>query len=120
MVELPDNFIGFFGCTMKGGGHNLEPLNVRFYDVWGEWAAEFDSIAIMRRLRTDSFTLIMHKGVTIVGYPRSLEDHRGGSKTLFIWKGEHDAEQMVNKMKEFPDIYKIFQNLADEYLRKKL
>ena len=118
MVELPDNFVGFFGCTMRGGGHNLEPLSVWFYDVGGDWAAEFDSDAIMRHLRTDSFALIMYRGVTIVGYPRSLVDKRGGSKTLFIWKGEHDAEQMINKMKEFPDIYKIFQKLADEYLRK--
>lgn len=57
--------------------------------------------------------------VTIVGYPRSLADHRGGSKTLFFWKGRHTAEEMAHKMEEYPWVYEIFQTFANRIKPKK-
>lgn len=116
MVELPDNFIAYFG-TWGCAGHDLKPLNINFYDEGGDWAAEFDSYAVEKHLTYESFRLFHYKGVTIIGYPRSLDDHRGGSKSLFIVKGQHDADYMIEKMKEYPEVYKIFEKLADKYLR---
>lgn len=115
MEELPDGFVGYFG-TMGHPGHNLYPLNKWFYDKGGDWAALFDSEYIARQLTYDSFKLIHCEGVTIIGFPRSVDDDRGGSKSLFIVKGNHDGEYMVNKMKEYPEIYKIFTDLMKKYL----
>ena len=119
MTEMPDDFVGFFGCTHKGGGHNLESLSKWFHDTNGDWAAWLDSDDIMRRLRTDSFVMLYLNDVTIVGYPRSLVDHRGGSKTLFFWKGRHTAEEMAHKMEEYPWVYEIFQTFANRIKPKK-
>lgn len=119
MVELPDNFIAYFG-TWGCAGHDLKPLNINFYDEGGDWAAEFDSYAVMKHLTYESFRLFHYKGVTIIGYPRSLDDHRGGSKSLFIVKGQHDVDYMVERMKEYPEVYKIFTKLADKFLGKKI
>ena len=118
MKELPDNFIAYFG-TWGRPGHNLTPLNVNFYDEGGDWAAEFDSDAVMKFLSYESFSLFYYKGCTIIGYPRSVDDERGGSKSLFIAKGEHDDDYMVAKMKEYSDVYEIFSKLAEQYLGKK-
>ena len=119
MVDLPDNFVAYFGTSGYHSGHNLVPLEIAFYDKGGDWAAEFDSEAVMRYLTYDSFRLFYYKGVTIVGYPRSLDDHRSGSKSLFIVKGEHDADYMVAKMKEYPQVYRIFSRLAAKFLHKR-
>lgn len=73
----------------------------------------------MRRLRTDSIVMLYLNNVTIVGYPRSLVDQRGGSKTLFFWKGQHTTEEMVHKMKEYPWVYEIFQTFANSITPKK-
>lgn len=115
MENLPDDFVGYFG-TMGKAGHNLYPLNKYVYDKGGDWAAEFDGDAIMQQLDSKSFRLIYYKGVTIVGFPRSLDDKRPGSKSLFIVKGEHDSVTMVNKMKEYPEIYEIFTKLENKFL----
>jgi len=115
MENLPDDFIGYFG-TMGRSGHNLYPLNKYVYDKSGDWAAEFDSDAIMSQLDSKNFRLIHYKGVTIVGFPRSLDDERPGSKSLFIVKGELDGITMVNKMKEYPEIYEIFAKLENKFL----
>lgn len=115
MENLPDDFVGYFG-TMGDSGHNLYPLNKYVYDKGGDWAAEFDGNAIMQQLDSKSFRLIHYKGVTIVGFPRSLDDKRGCSKSLFIVKGNHNAEYMVEKMKEYPEIYDIFRKLEERFI----
>ena len=118
MKELPDNFVAYFG-TWGCAGHDLKPLSVNFYDDGGDWAAAFDSDAVMKNLSYETFRLFYFKGTTIVGYPRSLDDHRGGCKSLFIVKGEHEADYMVDRMKEYPDVYGIFKKLAEQYLGEK-
>jgi len=112
MEELPDNFVGYFG-TWGEPGHHLHPLSVWVTSSF--WSAELDGEEIDSMLVPKGFSVFEYKGVTILGIPHSLDDKRPGSKSLFIVKGKHDAEYMVEKMKEYPEIYDIFKKLAEKY-----
>lgn len=117
--NLPPNFVGYFG-TMGSAGHNLYVLNghkeLSNMDVF-DWAGEFDRDWIVALLSPSSFSVFYWKAadVTIVGYPRSLDDKRPGSKSLFILKGDftQNHDFILYIMKKFPEVYKIFEKLAD-------
>ena len=121
--ELPQNFIGYFGTT-GSSGHDLYVLDghkeLSSMDIC-DWAGEFDRDWIMMQLSSSSIKVFWWKtaDVTICGFPRSLDDERPGSKSLFIVKGNHmsDYEYIVDKMKQYPWVYEIFDKLVDKYLR---
>lgn len=123
LKELPQDFVGYFGTTGRAG-HDLVVLD-GYRELSGidicDWAGEFDREWIMLQLSTSSFKCFWWKSadVTIVGYPKSLDDKRPGSKSLFIVKGNHtqDHEYLVAKMKQYSWVYEIFEKLADKYLR---
>ena len=122
--DLPEDFVGYFG-TSGQPGHFLYILNDNelSYSEKDDWGRRFDGDWLMEHLSTTSFKVFWWKNVdvTILGYPRSLDDERPGSKSLFILKGNHvgDNEYIVNKMKEHPWVYEIFEKLADKYLRNR-
>lgn len=121
--ELPQDFVGYFG-TRGCAGHDLVVLD-GYKELSGidicDWAGEFDSERIMLHLSTSSLKCFWWKtaDVTIVGYPKSLDDKRPGSMSLFIVKGNHaqDYEYLVTKMKQYPWVYEIFEKLVDKYLK---
>lgn len=114
--ELPPNFVGYFG-TMGRAGHDLYVLegNIDTESVF-EWAGKFDQDWILLKLDIAGFKVFWWEGadVTILGYPRSLDDSRPGSKSLFIVKGNYtsDYSSLLNKMRQYPEIYDIFEKLA--------
>lgn len=57
--------------------------------------------------------------VTICGYPKSIDDNRPGSKSLFIIKGNHTGnhEYIVYVMKSYPWVYSIFTKITEMYLK---
>ena len=121
-MSLPENFVGYFGThLMPGhylyvldGGKDLSESDIRY------WAGEFDEDWIMAQLSEQSIKVFYWTSadVTICGYPRSLDDDRPGSKSLFIVKGDHskDYEYIVQKMKSFSWVYEIFEKLVKKYL----
>jgi len=121
--DLPSNFVGYFGTTGHAG-HDLIVLEgykeLSAMDVC-DWAGEFDRDWIMRQLSSSSLRCFWWKtaDVTIVGYPKSLDDERPGSKSLFIVKGNHvkDHEYIVAKMKQYTWVYEIFEKLTDKFLK---
>lgn len=123
LKELPQDFVGYFGTTGHAG-HDLIVLD-GYKELSGidicDWGGEFDREWIMEQLSTSSIKCFWWKkaDVTIVGYPKSLDDKRPGSKSLFIVKGNHaqDYEYLVTKMKQYPWVYEIFEKLIDKYLR---
>ena len=121
--DLPANFVGYFG-TQGHSGHNLYVLDgcndVSTLDVQ-YWAGEFDEDWILLKLSTISIKVFYWDtaDVTICGYPRSVDDKRPGSKSLFILKGNHisDSKYIIAKMKQYPWIYDIFEKLTNEYIK---
>lgn len=126
MIDLPSNFVAYFGTTNYGSGHNLYILEG--YEVFSgidtcDWGAVFDRDWILQNLSVNSLKVFWWENadVTIVGYPKSLDDKRPGSKSLFILRGNHvgDNDYIVAKMKESPWVYDIFSKLVDKYLKAK-
>lgn len=114
--KLPPDFVGYFG-TMGRAGHDLYVLegNIDTESIF-EWAGEFDQDWILLNLDITGFKVFWWEwaDVTILGYPRSLDDSRPGSKSLFIVKGNYtsDYSSLLNKMKQYPGICDIFKKLA--------
>lgn len=123
MKSLPENFVGYFG-TKGRSGHNLYVLNgyneLSASDVY-DWAAEFDRDFIMLKLSSSSIKVFWLEtaDVTICGYPKSIDDNRPGSKSLFIIKGNHtdNHEYIVSVMKSYPWVYDIFTKITEMYLK---
>ena len=123
MKGLPENFVGYFGTNGRSG-HNLYVLDgykeLSDSDVY-DWAAEFDRDFIMMELSSSSLKVFWWKtaDVTICGYPKSIDDNRPGSKSLFIIKGNHTGnhEYIVSVMKSYPWVYDIFTKITEMYLK---
>lgn len=121
LKPLPKDFVGYFG-TLGNVGHDLhiyessEDLSAKEFN---DWQMMLDGDYIMSKLSSDRFIMFTFFGATIYGFPRSLDDDRPGSKSLFIMgRDDLTIEDVKNEISKYKNISKIFAELEDKFLNK--
>lgn len=109
------NFIAYFGTDGVVPGHFLhileskEPIsdedNRRLsYEIDGH-------PYLMANLPYRTPGLLHRNGITYYGVTRSPDDKRSGCLTVFIWEGEHNESEVLQKISEYSLTKKQFNKL---------
>lgn len=107
----------YFG-TAGELGHRITMLsgNIPIKDQW-RIGQEIDSdeglYSNMKKCKGIGY--VYYRGVTMLCIPYSVDDTRGGSKSIFIVEGKISKDEIVKELHKYPGVYAIFTRLKIDH-----
>lgn len=105
-------YFGTNGCA----GHVAIPITGKFSDEELREVESIDNDSFYRVFRKNEFKIARFKNYTILGFPASPDDNRGGSKTVVMIEGgatELDFIILLNSVsflkRQFSKLAKMFE-----------
>lgn len=113
--------IAYFG-TNGHPGHYAIPLRGQFTEAELreiEDVDAFTSCCGFFKQEKKTFIYFGFRNYSCIGFPASLDDKRGGSKTIFLVEDRTIRdEEIVDALNEFPLVKEKFEKLGKLYLRE--
>lgn len=102
-------YFGTDGCI----GHYFKAISGRFSLQEKEDLSKIDED--FQVFGFSGFGFFTYKGYGCLSFPASPDDHRSGSKTVFLVEGAYLKIKVLEALEEVPFVKKQFQKLADMY-----
>lgn len=113
--------MAYFG-TNGHSGHYAIPLRGQFTEAELREIEDVDTFTCCSSFfnrKEKNFIFFGFRNYSCIGFPASLDDKRGGSKTIFLVEDSAmKIAEIIDALNEFPQVKEKFDKLGKLYLRE--